>query len=129
MASWLQVVIGVVAHVMAIVLLLGAVWMGFVVPLKALSRNAENEVIDAAKAWKLSLESSESSKAEEWSWIELLELHIVDIKIERACEKGCREVTLKYSLRYKVVEKLKEKGYKVIIQTIDNKPFGTVIEW
>ena len=33
MASWLQVVIGVVAHIMAIVLLLGAVWMGFVVPL------------------------------------------------------------------------------------------------
>ena len=92
---------------------------------RIIATGSENDLIDATKARKL---SSEIPK-EEWSWKELLELHIVDRKIERACEKGHREVTLKYSLRYKVVEKLKEKGYKVIIQTIDKKPIGTVIEW
>lgn len=97
---------------------------------EALSFHAENEVIDARKARERSAENFKGSpKAEEWSWKELRELHKVDKKIKWVCDNGCREITLNYSLKYKVVEKLKEKGYQVSIQTIDTKPIGTVIEW
>ena len=123
--SGMQVVVNVVALVIVVVVV---VVYGLVcgAMIAACNINAENQIIDAGNARKL---SSESPKEEGWSWKELGELRRVDKKIKRACEKGHREVTLNYSLRYKVVEKLKEKGYKVIIQTIDKKPIGTVIEW
>ncbi len=101
-----------------IVLILGVVARFFVKNETGLNADDARKLTGKVKARK-----------KEWNWLDTFQMNRIEIKIERNCKKGCREVTLNYSLRDKVVEKLRENGYKVLIQCIDTKPLGTVIEW
>lgn len=61
----------------------------------------------------------------EWTWRDAWQLAYYERKINRKARKGKDELVSTISPRPRVVQKLKENGFRVVV----GYPIGIVIEW